>query len=87
MPTHRPTINPALLSWARRSLNLTDEQAASRLGVSVEALRTWETGEQRPTIAQLRTAAEKYRRPLGVFFLSTPPADPTPPHDFRIVSG
>jgi len=87
MPTHRPTINRALLSWARRSLNLTDEQAASRLGVPVETLRTWETGEQRPTIAQLRTAAERYRRPLGVFFLSTPPADPTPPHDFRIVSG
>ena len=87
MPTHRPTINPALLVWGRRSVNLTDEQAAKRLGVSVETLRAWEAGEQPPTIAQLRTAAEKYRRPLGVFFLPTPPADPTPPHDFRTVSG
>jgi Zn-dependent peptidase ImmA (M78 family)/transcriptional regulator with XRE-family HTH domain len=87
MPTHRPTINPALLVWGRRSLNLTDEQAAKRLGVSVETLRAWEAGEQPPTIAQLRMAAEKYRRPLGVFFLPTPPADPTPPHDFRTVSG
>jgi len=81
MATHRPTINPALLVWGRRSLRLTDEQAAARLDVSVEA------GKVAPTIAQLRTAAEKYRRPLGVFFLSTPPEDPTPPHDFRTLPG
>ncbi len=87
MPTHRPTINPALLAWARSSLNLTEDQAAKRLGVSLDALRGWEKGDPFPTIAQLRAAAEKYRRPLGVFFLSTPPPDPTPPHDFRTVAG
>ncbi len=86
MPTHRPTINPALLVWARRSLNLTDEQAATRLGVSLDILRGWERGDPMPTIVQLRAAAEKYRRPLGVFFLPTPPADPELPHDFRTVS-
>jgi Zn-dependent peptidase ImmA (M78 family)/DNA-binding XRE family transcriptional regulator len=87
MSTHRPTINPALLAWARSSLNLSEEQGAKHLGVSLDTLRAWERGEPFPTIAQLRTAAQKYRRPLGVFFLSTPPADPTPPHDFRTVAG
>lgn len=87
MPTHRPTINPALLAWARTSLHLTEEQAAARLGVSVETLHAWEGGDPMPTIVQLRTAAEKYRRPLGVFFLPAPPTDPTPPHDFRTVGG
>ena len=85
--THRPTINPALLVWSRRSLNLSEEQAATRLGVTVDTIRAWEAGAQPPTIAQLRTAAEKYRRPLGVFFLPVPPADPLPPHDFRTVPG
>jgi Zn-dependent peptidase ImmA (M78 family) len=87
MATHRPRINPALLVWGRQTLRLTDEQAAARLDVSVDTLREWEAGMLAPTIAQLRNAAEKYRRPLGVFFLSAPPEDPTPPHDFRTLPG
>ena len=34
-------------------------------------------------MAQLRKAANVYRRAFAVFFLSEPPAQPVPLHDFR----
>jgi Zn-dependent peptidase ImmA (M78 family)/transcriptional regulator with XRE-family HTH domain len=86
MVTYRPTINPALLVWARQSINLPQERAAAVLDVSLTTLQSWESGDQFPTIVQLRKVSEKYRRPLGVFFLPVPPVDPAPPHDFRTVT-
>ncbi len=86
MSTYRPTVNRSLLTWGRESLNLTEERAAQLLHVSVDTLKQWEAGELAPTIAQLRSLSERYKRPLGVFFLPAPPEDPAPPHDFRSVS-
>ena len=77
-------VKPALLRWARETAGLGREQAAKKIGVKPQRLATWEEeGGLRPTVAQLRKAAHVYRRPLAVFFLPAPPAQPAPLHDFR----
>lgn len=43
----------------------------------------WESGDARPTIAQLRSAATAYKRPLAIFFLSEPPSGFDAMRDFR----
>ena len=76
-------VRPSLLRWARETAGLTPEQSAKRIGVRPERLAEWEGGRLRPTVAQLRKAANVYKRSLAVFFLPEPPAQPAPLHDFR----
>lgn len=71
------------MRWARETAGLTPEQAAKKIGVKPARLAEWEEGSLRPTVDQLRKAAQVYKRPLAVFFLPTPPTQPTPLHDFR----
>ncbi|MCC6222494.1 MAG: ImmA/IrrE family metallo-endopeptidase [Thermoleophilia bacterium] len=76
-------INPALLAWGRTSIGLSLEDAARRVGVPEARLRSWESGESAPTVAQLRKAAHVYRRPLAVFYLPEPPRGFDAMKDFR----
>lgn len=78
-------IKPELLVWARQSAGLSLDAAAAKLRVSEDRLRSWETGEARPTIAQLRAAARAYKRPLAIFYLPEPPLDFQPLRDYRRV--
>src|SRR5579863_4940386 len=75
--------NPALMVWARESASVTQEAVAKRLSVKVEKIRAWETGQENPSIAQLRNFAAATRRPLAVFYLPTPPRTFDALHDFR----
>jgi Zn-dependent peptidase ImmA (M78 family) len=77
------TVKPELLTWAREAANLSADQAARKIGVKPERVVWWELGIGRPTVVQLRKAADAYRRPLAAFFLPEPPARPVLPHDFR----
>ena len=86
--TVKAAVAPAVMRWARESHGLSLEEAAERLHVHAERITAWEAGEDRPTIGQLRRAAEVYRRPFGVFLLSEPPTDAFRlPHDFRRLPG
>lgn len=76
-------VKPSLLRWARETAGLAPERAAKKIGVKPERLAVWEEGRLRPTVAQLRKAANVYKRPLAIFFLPEPPAQPAPLHDFR----
>ena len=76
-------VKPAMLRWARESLNLPINEAAKKIGVKPSKLSVWESGESTPTIGQLRKAAAVYKRPLAVFFLSQPPRDFDALRDFR----
>jgi Zn-dependent peptidase ImmA (M78 family)/transcriptional regulator with XRE-family HTH domain len=76
-------VEPAVLRWARESIGLTPLAAARKIGVPDGRVAEWEAGEARPTIAQLRAAANIYKRPLGIFFLSQPPKDFDTMRDFR----
>jgi Zn-dependent peptidase ImmA (M78 family)/transcriptional regulator with XRE-family HTH domain len=78
-------IKPELLVWARRSAGFSLDAAATKLRVSEDRLHSWEAGEARPTIAQLRMAARVYKRPLAIFYLPEPPLDFQPLRDYRRV--
>lgn len=77
------TPTPSVLTWARESAGLTLESAAQKLGVKPEQLSTWEAGTARPSIPQLRKAAQAYRRPLAAFYLPDAPRRFEVMHDFR----
>lgn len=76
-------IDPALLRWARRTAGYDLPTAAAKLGQDARRLEAWEAGEQRLTVPQLRKAAQVYRRPLAVFYLSEPPKGFSALRDFR----
>lgn len=78
---------PELLRWGRAAAGLEVEDAARKVGVKPERLATWEAGERRPTIGQLRRLANAYKRPIAVFYLPKVPPIPDPPKDFRRLPG
>jgi DNA-binding transcriptional regulator YiaG len=52
-------VEPAMLVWARETASLTQEEVAHALGVPVERIKGWESGDDGPTVNQLRTLAER----------------------------
>jgi Zn-dependent peptidase ImmA (M78 family)/transcriptional regulator with XRE-family HTH domain len=78
------SITPAILKWARESVNMTTAEVAQRLKKATELIEAWESGEQSPTYSQLETLAyEVYKRPLAMFFMPMPPDEPKPLAEFR----
>lgn len=80
-------VEPNVLRWARQSIDLTEVAASRKLDLPDDRVAAWESGEVTPTIAQLRRAAEVYKRPLAVFFLAEPPRDFDTLRDFRRLDG
>ncbi|HET7311079.1 MAG TPA: XRE family transcriptional regulator [Mycobacteriales bacterium] len=76
-------VEPAVLRWARETVGLTQVAAARKLGLPDDRVTQWESGEARPSVAQLRKASAVYRRSLAVFFLPEPPTDFDTLRDFR----
>jgi Zn-dependent peptidase ImmA (M78 family) len=67
-------VEPSLLVWARQNAGYsTIEAAAQKARFTTEQLESWEKGDSRPTVSQLRKLAQVYRRPLAVFYLPEPP--------------
>lgn len=81
--TPKARIRPQLLTWARESASMSLEIAAHKERVSVERLASWEEGSDAPTLAQLRSLANIYKRPIAVFYLPEPPLDFQALRDFR----
>jgi Zn-dependent peptidase ImmA (M78 family)/transcriptional regulator with XRE-family HTH domain len=81
--TERIPLGPGVLDWARRTAGYDKSTAAKRLNVRIERLEKWESGNQYPTISQLRQMAKLYRRPLAVLLLPSPPKDFDALRDFR----
>ena len=77
----RPHIKPEILRWARDRAGVPLELAVSWF----PKYAAWESGDERPTMAQLQTFASKTRTPLGYFFLSKPPEETLPIPDYRTV--
>lgn len=89
-----PHVNPEILVWARKTANLTLEQAVDQLqirdarGISaMQRLLAYETGDVAPTRGLLVRMAKQYRRPLLTFFLSAPPRSRERGVDFRVPAG
>ena len=80
-------VNPDLLAWARKESGLTVDAAAKKVNVKPDRLESWESGELRPTVKQLRKLANAYKRPLAVFYLPKPPDGFAPLTDYRQLPG
>jgi Zn-dependent peptidase ImmA (M78 family) len=85
-----PNVNPEILSWARKTAGLSLEQAAKKLGIygghgvdAAQRLAALEAGEDSPTRPTLLKMAQKYRRPLVVFYMSSVPKKGDRGQDFR----
>ncbi len=82
-PSIPALVQPAVLRWARESVGLIPVAAARKIGVPDDRVQQWESGDARPTIVQLRSAAAAYKRPMAVFFLPEPPVAFDAMRDFR----
>jgi transcriptional regulator with XRE-family HTH domain len=80
-------VKPEVLKWARESSGWTVEEIAGKLKVPVQAYREWEASGKGMRITHLEGLSHHFKRPLEVFFLPRPPAEPRPPRDFRFLPG
>lgn len=85
-----PTVNPAILKWARESAGLSLEEAAVKVGLNAargfsgaDRLLTLETEEGEISRPVLLKMAKVYRRPLVSFYLNKPPVRGDRGEDFR----
>lgn len=85
-----PTVNPTILKWARETAALSPEDAAKKLGLhdargvsAVNRLLALESGADAPSRPMLVKMAKRYRRPLLVFYMTSPPKTGDRGNDFR----
>ena len=76
MAEHINGINPDILKWARERSGYTVEAIAAFLKKDVSIINNWESGERAPTYIQLEKLADKYKRPIAIFFFREPPEEP-----------
>ena len=76
MAEHANGINPEILKWARERSGYSVEAAARTLNKKESFISECESGERSPTYVQLEKLADKYKRPVALFFLPNPPDEP-----------
>ena len=76
MAKHINGINPDILKWARERSGYTVEAIAAFLKKDASIVNSWESGERAPTYVQLEKLADKYKRPIALFFFPEPPEEP-----------
>ena len=76
MAKHINGINPDILKWARERSGYTTEAIATFLKKDVSIVNDWESGERALTYVQLEKLADKYKRPIAIFFFPEPPEEP-----------
>ncbi|APZ42526.1 ImmA/IrrE family metallo-endopeptidase [Acidihalobacter ferrooxydans] len=77
--SQRVAVNPELLHWALARAGV----SADTLTGKFPKLRNWLAGELMPTLKQLEAFAAATHTAIGLMFLSEPPDEPLPIHDFR----
>ena len=84
MVANKIPINPSVLAWARETSGFAlNEMAKVKQFANLEK---WETGEESPTYSQLEKLAEKYHRPIAIFFFPNPPQEETIERSLRALS-
>jgi len=79
-------VEANLVAWARLETRTPLEGAARAVGVEQDRLLAWESGQDQPTVRQLRMLAKKYRVPFALFYLGQPPESHIPKfRDFRTI--
>ena len=88
MTTRHETLQlrPAVLRWARERADLTTDELAHRVRLSIERVTEWESSGE-ITMPWAERLADATHSPLGFLFLSLPPDEPLPITDFRTRAG
>lgn len=81
MVTKCTCINPEILIWARESAGYSLEDICA----TIPKYKDWERGVDFPTYAQLENIANRYKRPLAVFFFPEVPKEISPKKSFRTI--
>ena len=76
-------INHRMLTWARESARISVEDVARKFNKEPHVIQAWESGSDYPTLVQLRTLSDTYKRSIAIFYLPSPPEDFQPIKDFR----
>ena len=69
-------INPNIIKWARERSGYTLQEVAKSFNRNVVTISDWESGAAAPTYLQLEKLADKYKRPVAMFFFPEPPQEP-----------
>ena len=72
-------INPTIVRWARERSGYTLQEIAKSFKKDIATISNWESGAAAPTYLQLEKLADKYKRPVAMFFF------PEPPHETDFV--
>lgn len=80
-------VNGAVLAWARKERGLTEQEAAKRLNVTLQALADLEAGSVKPTLKQLDLMASKYQISFASLMMPEPLPPLPQPADFRTHAG
>jgi Zn-dependent peptidase ImmA (M78 family)/transcriptional regulator with XRE-family HTH domain len=75
-----------MLKWAREAAGLSIEDVARATKFHGATLQEWEQGVRLPTYAQLEQLAARYKRPMMVFFLESPPRAFSVVKDYRTIT-
>ena len=76
-------LSPSVLEWALEDSGMDAVELAARTDVSVEDLRAWISGDDRPTRSQFVAMAKELARPEDFFLLPEPPSLPSIPAELR----
>jgi Zn-dependent peptidase ImmA (M78 family) len=81
-------INPKMVAWARKRIQLTPEGLAGKLPVSIDKIKAWEDEDKReyPSFNQAIILSNKLHVPLGYLYLAEPPVENVPLPDLRTVA-
>jgi Zn-dependent peptidase ImmA (M78 family) len=74
-------VSAKLLTWAQDRSGLPSAELLRKF----PALDEWHAGSKKPTLRQLEDFAQATHTPIGLLFLSVPPAEPLPVPDFRTI--
>ena len=69
-------INPHIVRWARERSGRTLEEIAKYFKKDADTIAAWESGAEAPTYLQLEKLADRYKRPVAMFFFPEPPQEP-----------
>ena len=69
-------INPDIVRWARERSGYTLHEIAKSFKKDIATISNWESGAAAPTYVQLEKLADKYKRPVAMFFFPEPPEEP-----------
>ena len=72
-------VNPDIVRWARERSGYTLHEIAKSFKKDIATISNWESGAAAPTYVQLEKLADKYKRPVAMFFF------PEPPHETDFV--